>query len=115
MELSSMIKTILKQLKYAFIIFVSFFVTLAIISLFLKDPSYGYYKTYETACCILSCMIFAFMVGKTIYGNYGKTFMYIQNNRIFFTLCSIIIGLLCTGRLRQLRGCSPAEDRTQWG
>lgn len=96
MELSSMIKTIFKQLKIVYFIFLGFWILTAIIPLFFVYPLDKTFSLTTMSLLFLSSLIFVFSIGKNIYGNYGKTFMFIQNNRIFFIICSLIIGILTT-------------------
>jgi len=100
MGLNSILKTILKNLKFCYIFFFSFWVIIGIGLLF---PISENHVIYEGIYLIFGIFIILFnlIIGSLIYGSYGKTFISIQNNRKNYVLSSLIIWL-CSSLLLTL-------------
>ena len=95
MELINILKTQFKQLKYFIIIFVSLWF---IISMFMfinfknKEAVTNVFMTLY----LLSSIIFSLFFGSILYGSYAKSFIYIQNNRLNYSLCMLIWNICTT-------------------
>ena len=93
MELSNLFKMFLNHKKGLFIGFVGFWFLVGcilFIPLNLEDEWCG----IILLLFFFSSIFFSAYIGRTLYGQYGKTFLLIQNNRKCFALFVIIIGLL---------------------
>lgn len=93
MELSNLFKMFLNHKKGVLIGFVGFWFLIGCI-LFIPLNLNDNWCGITLLVFFFSSIFFSAYIGRTLYGQYGKTFVLIQNNRKCFALFVIIIGLL---------------------
>lgn len=89
MELNNILKSIVKNLKMYYIVFISLWIICGGILLF---TSFNESKVYEIIYLVylISSIFFVIVLGSLIFGSFGKTFMLIQNNRKNYIISSLI-------------------------
>ena len=92
MELSNILKSIIKNLKMYYIIFISLWIACGGILLF---TTFSKSKVYEIIYLVylISSIFFVIVLGSLMFGSFGKTFMLIQNNRKNYIITSLIFSI----------------------
>ena len=93
MELSNILKSIIKNLKIYYIIFISLWIVCggALLYITFNDT-----KLYEIIYLLylLSSIFFVIVLGSLMFGSFGKTFMLIQNNRKNYMITCLIFSIV---------------------
>lgn len=92
MELTSILKIILNHFKKPYIIFTSIWFTIGLL-LFIPWSQDNEVFAIILLMYMVSSVIFTIVMGSILYGSYGKTLAYLQNNRKSYILGIIIVGI----------------------
>lgn len=97
MELTSILKIQFNNVKKILIVSLS---CLTALSLLLFIPFDNNLKYYTGSSIILLSVLFIAFLAATLYGGYGKTYAFLQNNRLIYSLSILIwnigIAFICT-------------------
>lgn len=89
MELSNILKVQIKNLWKLIVCFVAFWIVIGLVLLIPTSLNKTIYELVFSSYLVLSA-IFIILIAIEIYGKYGKTFIFIQNNRFIYVMTGII-------------------------
>ena len=89
MELNNILKVQFKNLWKLIVCFIAFWIVIGLVLLIPKNLNQTIYELVFSSYLVLSTL-FIILIAIEIYGKYGKTFIFIQNNRFIYSITGII-------------------------